>query len=176
MWSFRVLAPVLCLCAVVLEACGFRPLYGGYREGDSPAELAAIRIEPIADRIGQQLHNRLLDVLTPRGRPVDPDFVLRVRLEESIERLAVDETQLATRANFRLAAKYGLVRMRDRKLVLNGRAIVVSGYNILTADFATLMAEKDAKRRAVLEIGDRIRTRLAVHFVQHRTGPDRGAP
>ena len=176
MWSFRVLAPILYLSVVVLEACGFRPLYDSYREGDSPAELAAIQIEPIADRIGQQLHNHLLDVLTPRGRPFDPDFVLRVRLKESIERLAVNKSALATRANFRLAADYRLLRKRDKSLVLNGTAIVVSSYNILTSDFATLMAEKDAKTRAVLEIGNDIQTRLAIHFVQHRTGPDRGAP
>ena len=64
---FRV-AIAATACAVV-AGCGFEPLHAR-KTGAAPSLLAKIRIEPITDRIGQQLHNLLLDRLNPKGRPV----------------------------------------------------------------------------------------------------------
>ena len=63
--------------AAALVGCGFQPLHSR-NAGGSAARLAEIRIMPIADRIGQQLHNLLLDKLTPMGPPAVARYVLRV--------------------------------------------------------------------------------------------------
>lgn len=172
-WSRAI---VLALVAVAVGACGFRPLYGGGRDGLAAAELAAIRIDPIDDRIGQQLHNELLDRLAPTGRPANADYVLRVTLREGVQRLAVSKTELATRANLRVTAHYQLLDGRNRALLMEDTKTVVSSYNIVSAEFAALANEKDARARALQEMADEIRTRLAVYFVQRRTASETPAP
>ena len=153
--------------AAWLGACGFQPLYGsgGTAEARAPAELARIEIVPIADHIGQQLENDLLDLLTPGGRPADAPYVLRVMLAEVTESLALAKNQFATRANYRLNASYFLVDRESGRTVVSDNKSVVSSYNILSSPFATLMAERDAKARAVREAAEIIRNRLAAHFL-----------
>ena len=164
------------LCAVLLMGCGFRPLYGGGRDGEAATELASIRVAVIAERIGQKLHNHLLDLLNPRGSAAAPKYVLRVVLTGSTERLAIAKSELATRANYGLVARYQLLQADGKRSFLTGTKKVVRSYNILTSDFATLMVEKDAKARAIQEIGHDIRTQLALFFVQRRADRDKAAP
>lgn len=164
----------LVLCALLVAGCGFRPLYGGGRDSDAATELATVHIEPITDRIGQQLHNHLLDLLNPSGRAAEPRYVLRVELDGSTQGLAVAKSELATRSNYRLHATFQLVETDGNNLIFKGSKKVVSSYNVLTSNFGTLMAEKDAKARAVREISQDIRTQLAVFFVQRRADRDKG--
>ncbi|MCM0018644.1 MAG: hypothetical protein NBV67_01485, partial [Tagaea sp.] len=77
--SRRALSAALA-AAFVLAGCGFEPLHRTTARGSAADSLAAIRIDPIADRSGQILRNYLLDRLSPRGTPARPDYVLRVRL------------------------------------------------------------------------------------------------
>ncbi len=167
---FRTFAPLLVV--LVLGACGFRSLYGTDATGDAPGELATIKIKPIADRLGQQLRNNLLDLLNPRGRPAKPRYFLTVRLDQSTQRLAIEKDAFATRANLRLLAKFSLQEPDNPEIVLSGKILVVSSYNILDSEFATLMAEKDAKTRAAREIAHDIRTRLAAFFVRQGGGTE----
>ncbi len=167
-------ALVLGLCALIVAGCGFRPLYGGGRNSEAATEFAAIHIEPIADRLGQQLHNHLLDLLNPRGQAAETRYVLVVDLKGSTQGLAIAKSELATRSNYRLDATFHLSTASDEKLVLQNSQKVVSSYDILSSNFATLMAEKDAKTRAVREMSQIIRTQLAVFFVQHRASRDKG--
>jgi len=164
----------LVLCALLVAGCGFRPLYGGGRDSDAATELATVHIASITDRIGQQLHNHLLDLLNPTGRAAEPRYVLRVELDGSTQGLAVAKSELATRSNYRLHATFRLVEADGNKFIFQGSKKVVSSYNVLTSNFGTLMAEKDAKARAVQEISQDIRTQLAVFFVQRRADQDKG--
>ena len=78
-----------------LAACGFQPIYGRSGGTDIQADLTQVEVLPIADRVGQQLHNHLLDSLNPFGRPVNPSYRLRIKLTESRRELAVQKTELA---------------------------------------------------------------------------------
>ncbi len=119
---------------------------------------------PIADRIGQQLHNLLLDKLTPLGPPAAERYVLRVTLSESLQSLAVRKDDVATRANLILRASFTLVRAQDDFTLLSNSAISANSYNFLREEFATLSAENDARARAVRELSDEIRTRIAIYL------------
>lgn len=164
MWSFRT---IFLLAALgFLGGCGFQPLYGKSFDAYAPKEFAAIRVKPIKDRIGQQLHNHLLSLLNPRGSPKKPRYALEANISESIASLGVRKSAFATRANLTLRVNYRLLRIGGQGTILSGNEAIIVSYNILDSDFATLMAEKNARARAVRELALAIRTRLAAQFVQ----------
>lgn len=166
---FRTIAVAVAVVAVA--ACGFHPLYGNRAAGDAPAEFAQIRIKPIRDRIGQQLHNHLLTILNPGGRPAKPHYVLDTQLTESTTSLGVRKTAFATRANLQVQANYNLISAETGKRLFKGESSITVSYNILDSEFATLMAEKDARERAVRELSEDMRIRLGVFFAnQHSQG------
>lgn len=163
MWSFRT---IFLLAALgFLGGCGFQPLYGKSFAAYAPEEFAAIRVKPIQDRIGQQLHNRLLSLLNPDGRPKKPRYFLVATVSESIASLGVRKSAFATRANLTLRVSYQLSPISGGETILSGNEAIIVSYNILDSDFATLMAEKNARARAVGELAQAIRTRLAAQFV-----------
>ena len=83
----------------------------------------------------------------------------------------VRKNAFATRANFYLSAKVRLYPINNGKINPNkphfsAETQTVSSYNIMNAEFATLMTEKDAKSRAARRVANDIRTRLSLFFLQ----------
>ena len=149
-----------------LSACGFTPLYGGAdSQALSPVDhMAAIRISPLPDRTGQQMHNLLRDRLNPIGQPRKPVYALGLRLSESRRELGIRKDETATRANLNLAVQFVLSSIQTGQPLYNGKVNSVSSYNILTSPFATGFSEADARARALRELADGIRTRLGIYF------------
>jgi LPS-assembly lipoprotein len=161
---------VLPLLMIVLAGCGFRPLYGpSGSDGNVPGDLSAIQIDLIADRTGQQLHNQLLDLLTPRGRPAKPLYILKVSLTERTSEIAVKSTGLATRANVFVDARFTLVSIDTGKQLTKGTARAFSSYNLTDSEFSNLTAEQDSLSRAAREIAIDIRSRLGAYFSERST-------
>ncbi|MFQ5765496.1 MAG: LPS assembly lipoprotein LptE [Rhodospirillales bacterium] len=152
----------------LLGACGFQPLYGQRGADGVPVEFSQIRVDPIPDRIGQQLHNRLLTALNPKGRAAKPRYVMTTRVTESSTSLAVRKSAFATRANLVVKAEFSLSEADGGKPLLSADSSITVSYNILDSEFATLMAVKDARTRAVREIGEDIRLRLGAFFASRR--------
>ena len=166
----RLLGPgIVCLllgAAVALSACGFKPLYGR-SEGQalSPVDqMAAIRIAPLADRFGQQMHNLLRDRLNPYGQPRGPAYRLEVAIREVRHELGIRKDETATRANLILSANFTLRDLESGRVLLEGRTSSVNSFNILTNQFATDFSEADARERALRELSDSIRVRLGIYF------------
>ncbi len=147
-----------------LAACGFQPIYGGGGDGIQ-RRLATIEVLAISDRSGQQLRNHLVDLLNPFGRPRKPRFLLRVEITEVKQELAVRRTEFATRANLRFTASYQLSRAIGDRPVLANNSRIVASYNLLDSESATVIAERDARRRAMRELAGEIANRLAA-FLQ----------
>ena len=161
------LAVALGLCATAVAGCGFRPLYGPQSAAATQSEMGRVKIDLIEDRIGQQLHNALLDRVTPHGQPQAPDFVLSIEIEETLQELGLRRDETATRANLNVSAAFVLrsnKALDGKKILLSGQSRSVNSYNIVDSDFATLVAERDARNRAVAIIADDISTRLAIFF------------
>ena len=155
------------LGATLLGACGFQPLYGTGRtplDGAVVADLAAVRIEPIPDRVGQVVRNNLLDRLTPLGEPASPRFQLSVGLAEAKEGLAIQIDNNFTRFNLTLTASYVLEDAGSGSVVTAGKVRATAAYNVLRSDFANVIAERDAQLRVAREVSDELKTRLAVYF------------
>ncbi len=151
------------LLPLLAGACGFQPLYGGIGSGrDTANVLSEVEVGIIADRTGQQLRNELLDRINPRGRTGTPKYRLSVTLSESATRLAIRRDNTATLANLTLTASYDLVSIADSQPVLSGTVRSVNSYDISQEEFATVSAERDARRRAATDLADGITSRVAV--------------
>ncbi len=149
----------------LLSGCGFTPVYSGASGAKVKRDLSSVAIRPIKDRIGQRLRNHLIDIMNPAGRPAEAVYSLSIDLNESKQTLAVQKTEIATRANLSFTAIFALAR-RDRSgTVLNGQSTSVTSYNILTSEYATLVAERNARDRAVRELSIEIANQLAI-FLQ----------
>ncbi len=164
---------VVCLLlgvAVGLSACGFKPLYGRPEAQalSSVDHMAAIRVAPLADRVGQQMHNLLRDRLNPYGQPRDPVYRLDVAINETRQQLGIRKDETATRANLILSASFTLSELESDRVLLRGRTSSVNSFNILTNQFATDASEADARGRALRELSDSIRVRLGIYFSTDR--------
>ncbi|MBT4770001.1 MAG: hypothetical protein HOO00_05685 [Rhodospirillaceae bacterium] len=142
------------------SGCSFRPLYGESDKSVIP-DLARIKIFPIENRPGQILRNFLIERLTPKGQPRQPVFSLYVTTSEGIQSLGIRKDETVTRANMIVTASYQLIRTINGEVLFSGQASSTSGYDILTSDYATLSAEKDAIKNNMRLIADDIKTRLS---------------
>jgi LPS-assembly lipoprotein len=154
------------LCLMALAGCGFRPLYGEPAPGggDVAAALQTVDVAVIADREGQLLRTFLIERLNPSGRPANPGYELTVSLAISQEPLNILTDATATRANYEAVASYALRPTGAADPVLQRSAEITTSYNILDDQFATLVAERDARDRALRQLAESIRRGLALHF------------
>ena len=165
MWSPRR-AYAVALLALALAGCGFQPIYTRQETtANAAVELQKVQVNLIKDRIGQQLHNNLLDRLNPRGRPDNPEFFLNVSLSTSKVDLGIQRDDTSTRAKLTVIASYSLTD-RNKKTIFRSVSRSVSGYNIVESDYATQSAEFDAINRSLRVISEDIRSRLAVFLSQ----------
>ena len=175
MWSRRSVLAAGAAAVVGLSGglggCGFRPLYGRSRQNDLSTILSRVEIGPVRAsttddqdlaRVGQQLHNYLLDGLSPRGAQGEPFYRLDVFISEGISSLAVQKSAVATRADLSLSASFSLTSLRSGRGLYSGSGRATASFNILSSEFATLMAEKGARDRAARQLSDDIRQKIAI--------------
>ena len=156
----------LLLGLLALAACGFRPVYGPNGASGPVAvdALAEVRIEPLANREGQQFHNFLRDELNPKGQPINPAYKLTVGLSQRTEKLAFRQDETATRANIVLNSDFELRAADDNRVLYSGRVSSIHSYNILDEQYPTDVSRADALRRGLREMSQDIKLRLAVYF------------
>ena len=149
---------------VLLQGCGFRPLYSEQSTGSFSTELALIKVEPIQDRIGQLLRNHLRTAFNSKPRTQKARYFLQTRIGEGTSSLAVKKSAFATRANLTVTASFQLLNAATAKSIFSATRSITVSYNILDSEYATLAAVKDARTRAVRELSEDIRTQLGVYF------------
>jgi LPS-assembly lipoprotein len=150
------------------SGCGFEPLYAERTaDGETASvtdELAAIRIEAIPDRIGQEVYNMLRDRLNPQGVPAESRYSLEVRLVEQDEILFISESQTASRIDLTLKANYVLTDTASGQVVTKGISRSTASYDVLPVqyEYATIVSRNAARTRVARLVCDEIRTRLAL--------------
>jgi len=158
---------VVLVTAVTLAACGFTPMYATPGSGASGIsvsvadKLAQIDVRPIAERRGMVLRQQLNEKLHPGG-VTTTRYDLQVRLAARTQEVGVRKDSTTSRANLILTANFVLWEGDSRLLRQQVRAVV--SYNILDDQYATITSERDAEARALRQISDEIRTRVAVYF------------
>ncbi len=155
---------------LMLAGCGFRPLHGQHAAQKGPVmeQFSQIAVATIPDRRGQMVRNELLDLLTPRGEPAQPRYVLNVGLSETIEDDMIRRTGSASRSRLTLRASY---QLRDGdKVVDTGTARTILSYDLPPDQpFAAVTSERDSERQAALSVAEQIKSRLAVYFARQQT-------
>jgi len=160
-----VISSGLALAALGLSGCGFRPLYGKSGVAASPEVMAALaqtRIRPIADRSGQRLRQILNEQIHTNGPAEQPRFDLDVTVNKQIIELGVRPDSTTSRANLVMTATFAINEAGAR--VYGDTAQIIVSYNILDDQFATVASQAAAEDRALRQLGDEIKTRLAVYF------------
>jgi LPS-assembly lipoprotein len=162
--------------AAPLSGCGFRPLYGNASTASTASgirvdqQMAGIRIEPISNREGQQLHNALRDRFNPLGQPVSSTYWLKVNLAIRSYGALSRRDLSATRRNVELNAFYSLRDNAD-KVVMTDRSTITTGYDEFDDPLNDISAYEDTIRRGTLELAEQIRTRVAVFMTDGTPAP-----
>ena len=170
MWWSRALL-LFAVLALGPAGCGFRPMYGtpsGAATGVD-ADMASIRIDPIKDRVGQQLRNALLQRISPRGEAADYAYTLQVKLSEGVNNLGFRKDTFATVTNLSLSAQ---VVLSGNNAIILGETVTTTVYfDHLGPRYASVAMERDAEERALNQLADDIRNRVAVAMQRYQANP-----
>jgi LPS-assembly lipoprotein len=178
----RQLAILVMLLAVA--GCGYRPLYATDATGGSVAtDLSMIAIQETGTRIGQQIRNRLISSMRPSGQEGEDAY--RLVLSPNLTELAQGDQALKLgcptvrdpqrlcrgikRVRLTLNVSYQLYEQKSGKIVNSGRSFSNIGYDTLYEPIADRQAKANATERAVLEVSNDIRTRLAAFMASRRS-------
>lgn len=153
------------LFSIILTACGFQPLYQQRDEGAAiNTEFSHIEVAPIPNRLGQVMHNVLLDRLNPHGTSNNPEYRLVVTVTQQKQGFGFQEDSSVTRENLRLEAHYQLILLESNESILSGVATSNMTYDLVASDFANLTANQDALNRTTEQAVNTIVTRLGFFF------------
>ncbi len=159
---------------LAVAGCGWTPLYADVEAGPADLELQAIRVDPIAERIGQRLELALRRSLNPNGAPTPKRYLLRTTLTVVRQDLGVQVQGLGTRGKLDVSAKFTLVDIRSGTALFESISHVADSFDILTNEYASVVAEDDAGVRAVEELRRDMLTRLTL-YMQRRVTPPKAA-
>jgi LPS-assembly lipoprotein len=150
--------------------CGFHPLYAPPAQDRAAfdANLAAIAVDPIPDRIGQLLANSLRDSFNPGGgASVGKQYGLTVALTTSRGEAGIRSDGTASRVLYVINARFVLRDLRDGHALYQSLARSNTAFdNFIANEYATVVAEQDAQTRAVRELSNEIRSRIAIYMRQ----------
>ncbi len=166
-WSRRNLLRAAALALALpagLAGCGFEPLYGRQNGNATVDEFNRILIAQAEDRTTQLVRNHLLDMLTPRGAPEQPAYRLELHVRENISSVLVTRADEVTRNNMALSLEYRLHEYRSGRLLAQGNVNSLVSYNLVRADYANLVSERDARARAARDSAERLRIILGNFF------------
>jgi len=171
----RALLGCALLLPFALNGCGWAPLYADRATAPGDAELRAIRVAPIPERIGQKLAIGLRQAFNPAGEPAPQRYLLRVLLETTRLDLGVLPQGLGTRARFEVLANFSLADVSNGAQLFSASSHAAESFDILANHYANVVAEEDARERAVEEISRDIATQLTL-FLQRRAAQAAGRP
>jgi len=150
---------------VLLAGCGFHPLYADRDSGSSLSpQLAAVGVDPIADRPGQMLTNELRDGFNPQSSGVPIAYRLHVDLSQGTQNEMTRPDTSASRTAVFAAARWTLKRLRDDKTVLAGESRAQTGHDVLTNEYANVVSGKADLANALRELSDDIQARVALYL------------
>lgn len=145
--------------ALLLSACGLKPMYSGGATGAVAQGLAGITVSPISGKAGWLMRNALVDRL---GADTTPRYRLDVRLDDKLEGLGLLSDDTVARERRTLRARYQLVDLASGEIVLDATAGSDAGIDVVSSEYATIAAENTALENLSRQVADRIVTRVAL--------------
>lgn len=155
--------------ALLLSACGLKPMYAGGASGQVAQGLAAVEVPAIEGKAGWLVRNALLDQLGAAGRAA-PRYRLDVRLDDKLEGLGLLSDDTIGRERRTLRARYQLVDLATGAIVLDATAGSDAGIDVVSSEYATIAAEQKALENLARVVADKIVARLALQLRAGQAG------
>jgi LPS-assembly lipoprotein len=154
---------------LAVSGCGFQPVYMPTASGNAGVaqrELAAIHVNLMAERPGQELRQALQDRLEMGASGLQQRYDLQVGFGISGEGIAIESDTTVTRIRLIGTATWTLTAQDPGKTKLtNGFAKVVDGYNILDGQYFQADLSNEAIQKRMAEaLADQITVQLAAYF------------
>jgi hypothetical protein len=163
-WALLALAAAVAPC---LTGCGWERLYADPQTPAASAELRAIKVDPISDRVGQRLEIALRDALNPTGEPTLPRYTLRTTLYYSLSSLGLQSQGTSSLGQIDLHSTSYLIENRTGQNLLTISLHEQNSFQLNPNQYSTVVGEDDAQIRTVAELDQEIVRRLAI-FLEHR--------
>ncbi len=160
---------VILAAALLLSACGLKPMYAGGAGGQVARGLAAVEVPAIEGKAGWLVRNALVDRLGAAG-PAVPRYRLDVRLDEKLEGLGLLSNDAIGRERRTLRARYQLVDTVSGTIVLDATAGSDAGIDVVSSEYATIAAEQTALENLAKVVADKIVARLALQLREGQAG------
>ena len=178
----------LLLAFFLLSACGFQPMYGEHSaakvaapalqtvrlSGIEVAETPVINGVRIGDRLRQQFSNKLIDRMYTNGYPENPKLELTINVEATERETGIQKDATATRAELIMVGEMILRQSGTFEEVYRTKARTRVAYNILDAQYGTMVAKENAYDRALDTLADDVVRRLSL-FLSRKNGIGAGA-
>jgi hypothetical protein len=152
--------------ALALSGCGWQRLYADPQSGPASADLRAIKVMPIAERIGQRLEIALRNSLNPTGEPTPQRYALRTTLAYSLSNLGIQSQGTATLGRTDVYSTSYLVDIHTGQNLLAISVHEQNSFQLNPNQYSTVVGEDDAQRRTVAELNQEIVRRLSLFFDQ----------
>jgi len=152
--------------ALMLSACGLKPMYAGGSSGTVAQGLAGIEVSPIEGKSGWLMRNALIDRLGAKPSSGAARYRLDVRLDDKLEGLGLLSDDTVARERRTLRARYQLVDLATGEIVLDATAGSDAGIDVVSSEYATIAAENTALENLTKQVADRIVTRIALTLRQ----------
>ena len=163
----RSLAALLFALPGVVAGCGWEPLYADRETGPADDALRAIKVNPIAERIGQRLAMGLRKSFNPTGIPTPQRYTLTVSLATSLVSLGVQSQGLGTRGSVHVTGSYNLQDIKGGSPLATGSVHAVESFDIQANGYSTVVAQDDAYTRCAEEIRREVVARMTL-FMQRK--------
>jgi LPS-assembly lipoprotein len=143
----------------------FQPLYGEAAHPGLTAEMRAIAVQPIKDRIGHYLGNDLIADLNGTGETPEPKYRLTVTTAvEAGTPTVSSQIQVANATTVTGTATYKLTPAGGGEAIVSGTATAVGTYDVTYDSFADMRAQRDVEIRLAKSLADEIELRLAAYL------------
>ena len=134
------------------------------------ADLSAISIEDVNDRVGQQVRTNLIFGFTGGGKAAPPRYDLAMRVISREARLGFERDETAPAYSVTVTVTYELKEISTGKVILRSLNRGVASYDRSNQAFANQRARIDAEDRAAQSVADDIQLRLAAALATRKPG------
>jgi LPS-assembly lipoprotein len=165
-WRAAAALALAAALSATIAGCGWERLYADPQSGPASADLRAIRVQPIPERIGQRLEIALRNALNPTGEPTPYRYTLRTALVYSLSSLGIQTQGTATLGKIDATATCFLV---DNVTGQNLTTFTIHDQNSFTLNpnqYSTVVAEGDAQVRTAAELTQEIVLHLTLFMEQ----------
>lgn len=157
--------PAAFILPLLLAGCGLSPMYAGGGNGAVAQGLASVDVAAIEGKNGWLVRNALVDRLgAARGQAGTARYRLDVRLDDTLEGLALLSNDTIGRERRTLRARYQLVDLVSGEIVLDATAASDAGIDVVSSEYATIAAENTALENLSRDVADRIVTNVALRM------------